>query len=226
MPASERDTHQHDMGGRFGGRKLNVDKGGAGEDIGARHGSEATWWGGRGHDLNKARSLYEEKVTKAGGHALADPKIARLLKSGYEGRFYVDTKEGKKAVTFSDAITHYWDQLRAGTAEIAEGDDKGKTIAEAGGVTVAKKGEAGYVEVTSDTKGGEHGKDAKDYAKHPQTEKDSKATGKVVIEAGAWLQSVFHITPSGSAAWANSTSPPPTNVQNGQLPGTTPGPTP
>jgi hypothetical protein len=80
------------------------------------------------------------------------------------------------------------------------------------------------VKVTSDTQGGVHGKDADTYAKHPQTEKDTKATGKVVIEAGAWLQSIFHITPTGSATWADSTSPPPTNVQNSQLPGTTPRP--
>lgn len=163
---------------------------------------------GKTQTLADARRLYLEKVTREGGHAKADPKIEKLLQDGYKGKFIVQTKDGEKAVDFEDAINHYWDQLRAGTAEIGEGEHRGETVAGAFNADVDKS-----VTVTSDEAKGS-GQSADEYRKKVAGDVagGGKATkGTVVIEMQPELRRLLGVKTHGDVVYNDPNAPRTTN---------------
>lgn len=194
------------------------------DDLGKRVGSRSgPMFGrhGKTQTLADARRLYIEKVTREGGKAKADPKIEELLRSGYKGKFIVQTlgEDGKpteKAVDFETAINHYWDQLRAGTAEIGEGANRGETVASAYGVEVDKT-----VDVTSDdTKG--KGESAEDYTKKIASDEEKKrsggkVSGTITIEATPELKRLLHLQDHADVVYTDPNAPRNTNATPNDL---------
>lgn len=102
-------------------------------DFAIKSGQPGTLKGGVGFG-SEARMEYLERQKKTGK---SDPAMEAAITQfgGKAPKITVQTKQGQRVVTLSEAIRDYGDQISSGSAIIAEGEYKGKKISEVTGVT-------------------------------------------------------------------------------------------
>lgn len=144
--------------------------------------------------FSKSANEYIEREKKTGK---SDPAMEAAIKTfgtNNDQKVEVQTKQGTRIVTLSEAIRDYGDQISTGTAIVAEGEHKGKKLSEVTGVT------------TTGVVPGKNGvpNTAKENAKSGQTkeeyEKDRPFLDKIKDMAGEGPGGVVRIEPSPELA--------------------------
>lgn len=160
--------------------------------------------GGSSYDTQ----AYEDLVRKTGTRI---PEIEALLKQGSDPhrRFAVQTAEGERKVTLSEAMQYFPDQLAAGTARVVKGEGEGSTVAQI----------TGLADPTASRTPGKFGLTAASSSAKPKigekVDDGDKESGTVRIIPSPELAQILRISVSGGAY-----------LQDSRLAGTSPDPFP
>lgn len=156
-------------------------------------------WGERGqkNEALKAYTLYQQKTNNR------DPVIENLIDSvgkDTSAGVQVQTGNGNRVVSLSDAITYYTDQVAKGNASIVGGANDGKSVK-----TLVGGSETNYQGADTTGDSTDRGQTVDDWRKaHPDDQskaQDSQAAGTVTISMTPQMAQFFQVQTTGAAKY-------------------------
>lgn len=148
---------------------------------------------GLGKEARDALQTYEQRVEKTGRRSGAIEGLLRKGAISDDSKFLVQTRDGQRQVSLSEAVKDYRDQLETGRATVLSGSQAGRTVGDITGVTTT-------ADAPSETRKAKSG--TKDF-KAPQ--------GSVMIDLSPEAKRVFRVVSGGGAyigdAGASATAP-------------------